>query len=205
MKKRSAPLGRRAESEDDEDPPLINSSGSAASSGDKPKVIPVRTFRIYAQDKTPHQALTWTSSAQRRTALRIWRRAVFAAFGESSRAIRVAWVLADWFDVKRGYAFGSDAALAQETGVPLNKLQETLTALDNGGAILRVHRVNADGNTQRHIYPSAALIPPSLGGGDTPQEPGGQRGSVTKTLRVPRSQLQLAALQSSRNKRKDES
>src|SRR5262245_8285655 len=50
-------------------------------------------------------ALTWTSSAERNRRLKVWRRGVFAIFGQQPRVIRVAWVLTDLFNVKRGYAF----------------------------------------------------------------------------------------------------
>jgi hypothetical protein len=159
---------------------------------------PARHFLILPDGRTPDGALTWASAEQRKRALQRWRRAILATFGDSSRALRVAWVLADLFNVKSGYAFPSDRHLAEETGLRLNKLQETLTALERDGAILRVHRVQADGRTHRHIYPSRKFIPPTVGGGGTPQQPGGQNRSGTPRLRLPRTQLAQALIQARR-------
>ena len=80
-------------------------------------------------DTAPSGALTWGSAAERNRQLRLWRRAVFSIFGEQPRAIRVAWVLTDLFNVKKGYAFPSNYYLAEETKMAVNKLRATLGIL----------------------------------------------------------------------------
>jgi hypothetical protein len=137
-------------------------------------------------DAPPHGALTWQSPQQKARALRPWRSAVCKTF--SDRSLRVAWVLSDLFNASKGYAFATDAHLAQETGLPLNKVQEALTALERGGAIIRMNRKNGS-RAIRHIYPSAALIPPQIGGYNTPRQPGGQN-----RIRTPRTQLEASHL-----------
>src|SRR5262249_34146503 len=102
---------------------------------------PTRRFPIIPAEKLPDGVLAWRSPAQRAPVLRAWRAAVFAAFGEKARVVRVAWVLQQLFHSTRGSAFASDRYLAQQTKLPVNKLQEVLTALERGGAILRVHRM----------------------------------------------------------------
>ena len=110
---------------------------------------------------------------------------MFAIFGERPRAIRVAWVLTDLFNVERGYAFPTNPYLAEETKLWENKLRETLLILENGGAIIRTNVTNpATGQNQRVIYPSTAIIPrpalghggrsPTLGQRGEPQQPGHQ-------------------------------
>jgi hypothetical protein len=122
-------------------------------------------------DAAPSGALTWGSAAERNKRLRLWRRAVFAIFREQPRVIRVAWVLTDLFNVKKGYSFPSNPYLAKETNMAVNKLRETLGMLESGGAIIRADVTNpASGQTQRVIYPANAIIPrPTLGhGGGSP-------------------------------------
>jgi hypothetical protein len=132
-----------------------------------------RQFRVVRADHTPHGALTWTNAKQRNRKLLLWRRAICTTFSQQVRCIRVAWVLTDLFNAERGFAHASDQYLATEAAVALNKLETSLTLLERGGAIIRVH-VYVDGKPQRRIYPSAALIPPQLGGVDTPHLVGGQ-------------------------------
>jgi hypothetical protein len=163
-------------------------------------VEPVRAFQIIRYDDAPPMSLRWHSRHQRNRVLRQWRRTVFAAFGDQSRCIRVAWVLLDLFHAERGFAYPSDPYLANETGLPLNKLQAALTTLDRGGAIIRVHVVAKDGRTQRRIFPSRVLIPPEAGGIDTPQLMGGQNLNVRKT-RQSLTQLDMARLDAMRRDR----
>src|SRR5690348_6613835 len=101
--------------------------------------IPKRIFRLLALDETPVEALTWSTAAQRNRCLLEWRRAVFALFGDQSRCMRTLWVLSELFNTKLVYANPSDLHLARETGLALNKLEETLTLLDRAKAIIRVH------------------------------------------------------------------
>jgi hypothetical protein len=155
----------------------------------------------------PPGALTWKSSAERNRLLRIWRRAVFALFGEQARCVRVSSVLMDLFHVKKGFSFATNTYLAGETSIPLNKLRETLLILESGGAIIRVNVTNATtGQKQRVIYPATAIIPrpalghggrsPNLGQRGEPQQPGHQ--NLRRIPRIQSSQIALAKAESTR-------
>jgi len=156
--------------------------GSQATSRDQTKqaqhgngnVTHVRKFRIVTNDEPPQGALTWSTSYQKGKALQAWRRAVCAAHSEEPRCLKVAWVLSELFKSAKGYAYPPDFYLARETGLPTNKLQDALTRLERGGSIIRVHRLQGE-QTYRRIFPSATLIPPTLGGRGTPQQPGGHK------------------------------
>jgi hypothetical protein len=124
---------------------------------------PKRRFVILKHDDVPTAALTWEDASERRRRMENWRQAVFHKHGRSSRAVRVAWVLADLFNTKDGYAFPSNAYLADKTGLPLDKVENALADLD-GSAILRVHRENG-GRMQRHIYPKMMQVPTRRKGG----------------------------------------
>jgi Helix-turn-helix domain len=109
---------------------------------------------------TPPGALTWQSAAERNRKLRAWRRAVSRGFGEK-RAIIVAWALADLFNATTGFAYPGNERLAAETGLRVNKVQEALAMLEQGGAIIRVVATTR----WRHIFPAAAILQltPNLG------------------------------------------
>ena len=157
----------------------------------------------------PSGALTWGSAAERNRQLRLWRGAVFSIFGEQPRVIRVAWVLTDLFNLKKGYAFPSNSYLAEQTNMAVNKLRATLGILENGGAIIRADVINpATGQTQRVIHPANAIIPrptlghggsPTLGQRGEPQQPGHQ-----KLRRIPRIQSSQIALAKAESARRDE-
>jgi hypothetical protein len=126
-----------------------------------------RRGRAMTDTDSPPGALTWSSAAERNRRLEVWRRAVFAIFGEQTRCVRVAWVLMSLFNVKMGYAFPTNPFLAEETRMAVNKLRETLLILENGRAIIRAYRINpATGQKQRVIYPATGIVPrPALGQG----------------------------------------
>jgi hypothetical protein len=164
-------------------------------------------------ETVPSGALTWASAAERNRRLRLWRRAVFSIFGEQPRAIRVAWVLTDLFNLKRGYAFPSNYYLAEQTNMAANKLRATLGILESEGAIIRANVINpATGQTQRVIHPAKAIIPrptlglggsPALGHGGEPQQPGHQ--NLRRIPRIQSSQIALAkAERERRDKRKSQ-
>jgi len=154
----------------------------------------------------PSGALTWTSTKDRNRVLKLWRHAVFAVFAEQPRAIRIASVLVDLFNVKKGYCFATNAYLAQETSIAANKLRATLLILEDGGAIIRANVTNpATGQVQRVIYPAAAIIPrpalgqggsPTLGQRGEPQQPGHQ--NLRRIPRIQGSQIALAKAESAR-------
>jgi hypothetical protein len=147
---------------------------------------------IHAFVAAPRGALTWRSSAERNRMLKLWRGAVLATFGDSSRCVRLAWVLSDSFNAKLGYAFATNGWLARETFIAENKVQATLAALEQGGAIMRTWVVRQNGQKQRAIYPSRTLIPtPTVGVGGDPQQPGVHNLS-RRTPRLPKTQLEIA-------------
>jgi hypothetical protein len=189
-------IGMTTESRQKE-PPVGGSYSPSDEAIEEPQPKPNREFLILPEGQVPDGALTWASAEQRKRALQSWRQAIFSYFGNSARAIRVAWVLAELFNVKSGFAFASDGYLAKATGLRRNKLADTLTALQQDRAIIRVH-VEINGKMQRRIYPSAALVHPNSGYGGIPQKKGGQNMSGTARLRLPRSQLALARIQAQR-------
>jgi hypothetical protein len=143
----------------------------------------------------PPGALTWRSAAERNRLLRLWRSAVLATFGNSSRCVRLAWVLSDSFNSKTGYAYASNPYLADETHIPENKMREALRALELGRAITRGW-VTHNGKRQRVIYPSAALLPrPSLGHGGVPRQVGHL--NLSRRPRLPKTELERARLAAS--------
>jgi hypothetical protein len=155
----------------------------------------------------PPGALTWASPAERNRLLRLWRRAVFAIFGQQARCVRVACVLMGLFNTKSGYAFPTNEYLAEETSIAVNKVREALLILESGGAILRADVTNpATGQMQRVIYPATAIMPrpvlgqegrsPTLGQRGEPQQSGHQ--NLRRIPRIQRSQFALAKADSAR-------
>jgi hypothetical protein len=118
-------------------------------------------------DTAPSGALTWASAAERNRKLIPWRRAISMTFAERPRCLRVAWALDGLFNGKSGYAYPVNADLANMTGLPINKVQDALLALESDGAILRITTSGA--RRQRLIYPATALLPtPAVGQAVTP-------------------------------------
>jgi hypothetical protein len=159
----------------------------------------------------PPGALTWASSAERNRLLRLWRRAVFAIFGQQARCVRVACVLMGLFNTKSGYAFPTNEYLAEETNIAVNKVRETLGILESGGAIMRANVTNpATSQMQRVIYPAVAIIPrpvlgqeggsPTLGQRGEPHQPGHQ--NLRRIPRIQSSQIALAAESARRDERR---
>ena len=143
----------------------------------------------------PPSALTWDTAAQRNRKLIHWRRAVLTRFDK--RAIAVAWVLADLFNAKTGFAFPTNDYLVKETGLRFNKVQMALAELESDGAIIRVTKVRPGGQKQRVIYPAAALIPtPAVGvRGDPPAK--GVHNLNSRRPRMPKTELERARLAAS--------
>jgi hypothetical protein len=123
-----------------------------------------RTF--VHESYTPADALTWRTARQRNLALWPWRKAVNREFAERARCLRVAWVLDIMFG-SDGFAFMADSWFEREVGLPINKVQEALLALEQGGAIIRASTY-IEGKAQRRIWPSALILPPTVGDSDTP-------------------------------------
>ena len=151
-------------------------------------------------DTAPSGALTWASAAERNRKLIPWRRAISMTFAERPRCLRVAWALDGLFNGKCGYAYPVNADLTNMTGLPINKVQDALLALESDGAILRITRVTPGGRTQRLIYPATALLPtpavgvavtPTMGVGGHPQQVGVHN---LKRARLPKTELERARL-----------
>lgn len=84
----------------------------------------------------------------------------------------VAWAI-EILSNARGFAFASDAALARECDLPVNKVQAALTEMERAGAIVRCH-VPKGRAFERRIFLGAGVVaavdtPPSWGWWDTPQ------------------------------------
>jgi hypothetical protein len=124
----------------------------------------------------PSDALTWDSAGERNKRLMRWRRAVSMTFTHQPRCLRVAWALDHLFNAKTGYAYPHNKHLAEMTGLPIIKVQETLLKLESDGAIVRRTIVLPNGQPQRVIYAATALLPsvkrvgtpPALGVGGQP-------------------------------------
>ena len=66
----------------------------------------------------PPGALTWASPAERNRKLIPWRRAISQTFAERPRCLRVAWALDHLFNAKTGYAYPTNADIANMIGLP---------------------------------------------------------------------------------------
>lgn len=119
-----------------------------------------RTF-VHASH-TPENAVTWRTKGQRSHVLWPWREAVSRKFAERPRCLRLAWLLDHLFG-DYGFAFPTDAWVERKIGLPINKVQETLLALERGEAIIRASAI-VDDRAQRRIWPNSLIIPPTVGG-----------------------------------------
>lgn len=126
-----------------------------------------RRRKFIKRDGYPTTALIWHNNRAKSLALRKWRAAVSRAFSAQASCLRVAWIL-EWLFGKDGFAYPTDAFIAHETGMALKHVQQAMTALERGGAIIRAS-VFIDGRPQRRIWPSSLVIPPDVGGMDTPK------------------------------------
>jgi hypothetical protein len=156
-----------------------------------PQVVDIEQYRT----GTPRGALTWDTPAQRNRVLRLWRRAVLIIFGEQPRCVRLAWVLADSFNAKKGYAFPTNGWLAEETSLKANKVQSALKDLEDGRAIVRGWVTHPSGQKQRVIYPARDIIPrhwgtPTVGVGGDPHQPGVH--NLRRRTRLPKTELEQA-------------
>jgi hypothetical protein len=142
-------------------------------------------------DPAPRGVLTWRSAVERNKLLNLWRLAVFAVFAEQPRCIRLAWVLANLFNIRTGYAYASNGWLAKNTLLQENKMRQALATLESAGAILRTSITHPSGQKQRVIYPATSILPrPTVGQGGEPQQVGHQ--NLSKRSRLPKTQLEHA-------------
>jgi hypothetical protein len=153
-------------------------------------------FPEQPQAESPPGVLTWQSGAERNKLLRQWRRAIFAMFREQARALRLAWTLADLFNVKTGYAYPNNGWLAENTLIAETKVQATLAMLEEAGAIRRGW-VSHNGQKRRVIYPATGILrclggTPTVGVGGDPQPLGAH--NLRRRPRMPRTQHEHARL-----------
>ena len=139
------------------------------------------------QAVAPDTALTWQSPAERNKVLSTWRRAVFWRFAAKPRSLRLAWVLCDLFHVRDCYAFPRDSYLAAEAALLPRKVQETVAALEHGGAILRA-TIRVAGKRRRVIYPGAAVVERAA----RHAHRGASSNKRKNTPRAPRTQREVA-------------
>lgn len=146
-------------------------------SGDKQ----ARRFDIAKSNEWPSGALSWRNATEKGHRRRAWRQAVWRLFRSRGRTVTLAWAL-ETLSGARGFAFASDAALARECDLPVNKVQAALTEMERAGAIVRCH-VSKGQAFERRIFLGAGIIsaaadtpqvggggiPPKLGLPDTPQ------------------------------------
>ena len=129
-----------------------------------------RRRQFIGANETPSCAITWTTPYQKAQRLNRWRSAVSRGFPRSARMLVLAWNL-EWL-FKDGFAYVSDSYLSRKLGIPVNKIQDSLKALEDGGAIYRAS-VFVDGKAQRRIWPSKEIVRrmyPVTGGSDTPSD-----------------------------------
>lgn len=113
----------------------------------------------------PATAIRWKGAAERTRWLVMWRSAVMRAFDTHTRAVKVCWAL-EGLAAGKGHAFVGNEFLADQTGISVKRLDETLTLLERTGAIVRTRVATRKGRSRR-IYLSAAIIngnPPAPGG-----------------------------------------
>ena len=125
-------------------------------------------------------------------------------FGEQTRALRIAWALDGLFNVQTGYAHPSNAWLSKATGITINKVQQALAELEDGGAIVRRVLPAQPGRQRwRKIYPAVLLldVTPTVGVRGNPQLLGVDNLSTTLPRR-PRTQLAHAKLDAQRRERR---
>jgi hypothetical protein len=106
----------------------------------------------------------WNSRRHFRARMAFWRQALCTKFPTDSRILRLAWCLAGLFEA-RGYAFPSDGFLASQSVTPAKKVTDGLKAMEDAGAIIRVH-VFKKGQLQRRIFPAVGILSvlsPTLG------------------------------------------
>jgi hypothetical protein len=159
----------------------------------------------------PANALTWKGRAEKAKRMNEWRDAVGKVFPESGRILRVAWAL-EWLFGVDGFAYPTDGFLSAKLGIPVNKIQKTLTDLESEGAIIRAS-VFVQGRAQRRIWPCVDIVkrmPPTMGGVDTPHKgargtpydggteylrkgTGGQARQFTRTLQAARQAADIRA------------
>lgn len=113
--------------------------------------------RFLKEGVVPEGAMSWDDSKEKGRRLYEWLRAVFAHFPGEGRVAKVAAILQNLFnfDQRRGgYAFVSNAGLAELATVPIDKVELTMTKLAEAGFIIRTHTFTRTGEPERHTWPA---------------------------------------------------
>jgi hypothetical protein len=121
-----------------------------------------RWYRRHFENGIPADALTWNNYRQRYVQLRLWRNATCKMFENSTRVVRLAWILRDLF-VSKGFCFAKDTTIGVELiDVPRSKIQKSLLELERAGAIIRASRFvegrHGKDKPQRRIWPCVRVI-----------------------------------------------
>jgi hypothetical protein len=157
---------------------------------------PPKKWKRHFERGTPKGALTWKSAKQRSARMFAWQVAVMAKFSTSHRVLRVAWLL-HALCLKEGYAYPTDSYISKTLGIQLNHVQTALASLERESAIVRASCF-VSGKPQRRIWPSAGIIPPTVGGIHTPhrgsRDTPHRRGTDSiRTAPTPRARLSTTA------------
>ena len=94
-----------------------------------------------------------------------WRCATVAKLKRKATLLSVAWRS---IACAGSYAYATDSYISKVLGIQLNHVQAALTTLEQDGAIIRAS-VFDNGKPERRIWPSTKIIPPKIGGMDTPE------------------------------------
>jgi hypothetical protein len=93
--------------------------------------------RFIGEGDTPANALSWRTRSEKAKALDGWRIEVGMTFPESARVLRIAWALEAMFGSNKRYARVTDSGLSRKLGIPLKKIQASMTRLERSGLIVR--------------------------------------------------------------------
>jgi hypothetical protein len=147
--------------EDDDLSSLVYGDTSATTTNVRPKRKSAKNSGLLL----PETAIRWKGAAQRTRWLVMWRSAVMRTFDTHTRAVKVCWAL-EGLVAGKGHAFVGNEYLANQTGLSIKRLDETLTMLERVGAIVRTRVATRRGRSRR-IYLSVGIInsnPPAAGG-----------------------------------------
>jgi len=121
-----------------------------------PKKRTRKPLIISPDGRRPARVMDWGAgdgaAKRRRLALAVWRDNVMSSKIDSSRTVKVAWILCDLFNLKKGHCFATDEALARRTGVHRSHITTALKDLEDRRLIVRDH-VEDKGKLKRRIWP----------------------------------------------------
>lgn len=110
----------------------------------------------------------------------MWRSAVMRTFDAQARALKICWAI-EGLAAGKGYANPGNEFLSTQTGIPIKRLDETMTLLERAGVIIRTRSQTHRGRSRR-IYLSVDIIagnPPKPRGMDDDWQPPQVEGDAT--------------------------